>query len=90
MADIGKLINEIRTEFHIPPYFDDRGIENYINEGVARLDFLNPGRNYDKDLIYRMLLKNYVNYAYYGIVNEWEKNYEQTIVMWQMGSEVQS
>lgn len=83
-----RLIEEIRAEFHIPPYFSDEGLTSYIEEGKAVLDFINPGRDYDTDKIYRMLLKNYVYYAYHNIVNEWEKNYARTILTWQMGSEV--
>ena len=83
-----RLINEIRAEFHIPPYFSDEGLTSYIEEGKAVLDFINPGRDYDTDKTYRMLLKNYVYYAYHNIVNEWEKNYARIILTWQMGSEV--
>lgn len=83
------LVEEIRGEFHIPPFFSDEGLNSYIKEGIARLEFLNPGRDYEKDLTYRCLLKNYVYYAYHNIVNEWEKNYASMIVSWQLGSEVQ-
>ena len=84
------LIIEIRAEFHIPPFFKDEGLESYIKEGIARLEFLNPGRDYEKDLTYRCLLKNYVYYAYHNIVNEWESNYASMILSWQLGSEAQS
>lgn len=79
---------EVRQEFQIPPYFQDTGIENYIKEGIDWLDRLNPGRDYDTDLTYRSLLKNYVYYAYHHKVNEWENNYAKLILSWQMGSEV--
>lgn len=83
-----KLITEVRQEFQIPPYFPDTGIGNYIREGIDWLDRLNPGRDYDTDLTYRSLLKNYVYYAYHHKVNEWENNYATLILSWQMGSEV--
>ena len=38
----------------------------------------------------RMLLKNYVYYAYHHKVNEWEDNYKALILSWQMGSEVKT
>lgn len=83
-----KLIEEVRREFQIPPYFPDAGIENYIKEGIEWLDRLNPGSDYDNDLTYRSLLKNYAYYAYHHKINEWEKNYATLILGWQMGSEV--
>lgn len=84
----GVLAAEVRREFQIPPYFPDEGIERYIKEGKARLDSLNPGRDPDQDDTYRMLLKNYVNYAFHHKVNEWEQNYANLILSWQLGSEV--
>lgn len=83
-----KLIEEVRQEFQIPPYFPDTGIESYIKEGIDWLDRLNPGRDYDNDRTYRSLLKNYAYYAYHHKVNEWESNYATLILGWQMGSEV--
>lgn len=83
-----QLIAEIRLEFHIPPYFKNEGIQKFILEGKARLDFLNPGRDYEKDLIYRHLLKNYVYYAYHHITHEWERNYADMIRSWMLGCEV--
>lgn len=81
------LITQIRQEFQIPPYFSDEALVNYIREGKERLDALNPGRDPEKDLTFRMLLKNYVYYAYHHKVNEWEQNYANTILSWQLGSE---
>lgn len=81
------LAVQIRREFQIPPYFPDDALENYIREGKERLDKLNPGRDLEKDFTFRMLLKNYVNYAYHHKVNEWEQNYANTILSWQLGSE---
>jgi len=83
-----KLKKEVRQEFQIPPYFPDEAIENYLREGQARLDMLNPGRNLEEDMTYRMLLKNYVYYAYHHKVNEWESNYASLILSWQLESEV--
>ena len=84
------LVTEIRREFQIPPYFPDDVLERYIDEGKTRLDGLNPGRDFEKDLTYRMLLKNYVYYAYHHKVNEWEQNYANVILSWQLGSEVEA
>ncbi len=83
-----KILEEVRAEFQIPPYFPNEGLENYLKEGRARLDSLNPGRDAEKDLTYRSLLKNYVYYAYHHRIDDWESNYRSLILSWQMGSEV--
>lgn len=83
-----ELASEVREEFQIPPYFPEEIIERYLEEGKARLDGLNPGRDVEKDSVFRMLLKNYVYYAYHHKVNEWEQNYANAILSWQLGSEV--
>lgn len=82
------LIEEIRLEFQIPPYFPDGALQSYIEEGKERLDGLNPGRNIETDKTFRMLLKNYVYYAYHHKAHEWEQNYASLILSWQLGSEV--
>lgn len=83
-----KLINEVRHDYQIPPYFGDEGLKNYALEGEMILINLNPGRDIEKDHVYRMLLKNYINYAYHKITNEWKTNYATMILEWQLGSEV--
>ena len=88
MEEIQKIIKEVRGEFQIPPYFSDEALENYAKEGYARLMALNPGSDPGADSTFRMLLKNYVHYAYYHKVNEWEQNYASLILSWQMSSEV--
>ncbi len=87
-ADMEELIEEIRREYHIPPFFGDEGLESFIKEGAYRLGRLNSGRDYNEDLTYRSLLKSYVNYAYHGKVDSFMENYSSAIIEWQMGSEV--
>ena len=82
------LAGEIRMEFQIPPYFKDDGLKNYIREGEAQLLPLVPSADIDTDFRYRMLLKNYVNYAYYHKVSEWKENYHGMILEWQLMQEV--
>lgn len=88
MAEMEKLVSDVRREFQIPPYFPDEAIFNYLEEGKEKLDKLNPGRDIEKDKTFRMLLKNYAYYAYHHKVHEWEKNYQSEILAWQLGSEV--
>ena len=47
--ELEKLITEIRQDYQIPPYFQDTGLMRYLEEGKARLDFLNPGQSLDDD-----------------------------------------
>ena len=88
LAGMEELVEEIRREYHIPPFFEDEGLESFVKEGMYRLEKLNPGRDYNEDLTYRSLLKSYDYYAYHGKVDSWSENYSSTIVEWQMGSEV--
>lgn len=87
-TSIKSLVEEIRREFQIPPYFKDEGLKSYIKEGEAILLPLVPTADIDKDMTYRMLLKNYVNYAYYHKVSEWRDNYSSMILEWQLNKEV--
>lgn len=82
------LIEEIRRDYHIPPFFPDEGIEGFIHDGIYRLSNLNPGRNLEKDRNYRMLLKTYVYYAYHGKLDSWRENYATDILEWQLGSDI--
>lgn len=88
MAELEKIVYEVRREFQIPPFFPDEGLVNYAKEGQARLTYLNPKANLEKDCTYRSLLKNYIYYAYHHRLHEWEENYRNLIISWQLGSEV--
>lgn len=83
-----QLLDEIRAEFQIPPFFPDESLNNYVVEGMAWLGCLNPGKNIEDDKIFRSLLKNYVYYAYHHKINEYQENYAGLILSWQLGSEV--
>lgn len=82
------LVREVRRDFQIPPYFPQEGLMNYAKQGKKRLDDLNPGRELEEDETFRMLLQNYIYYAYHHKIHEWEKNYASIILSWQLGSEV--
>lgn len=75
-----KIVDEVRRDYQIPPYFKDEGLKNYALEGEGVLLRLNPGRDIETDQTYRMLLKNYMNYAYHHVVNEWRQNYATMIL----------
>lgn len=82
------LVNEVRVDFQIPPYFPDESLERYAKEGYRVLIDLNPGADIVRDETFQMLLRNYMNYAYHHKVNEWRKNYESDILQWMLGGEV--
>lgn len=82
------LIKEVRRDFQIPPYFEDSGLKTYALEGEVFLLGQNPGRDIAKDKTYRMLLKNYINYAYHHQVDVYLSNFSQLILSWKLGSEV--
>jgi len=87
-TSITTLVDEIRRDFQIPPYFKDEGLKTYIKEGESILLPLVPTADVEKDMTYRMLLKNYANYAYYHKVSEWRDNYSSMILEWQLNQEV--
>ena len=82
------LVDEMREEFQIPPYCDDRQLRNLAKEGEHAVGRLNPGCSITKDLTYRMLMKNYMYYSYHHRVSEFFENYASVILTWQMETEV--
>lgn len=84
------LVQEMREEFQIPPYYSDDQLEILAKEGETVVGGLNPGQNIQNDLTYRMLVKNYMYYAMHHRVNEFMENYSSIILTWQMETEVDS
>ena len=67
--ELASLVEEMREEFQIPPYYEDKQLANLAKEGEHAVGRLNPGCSIIKDLTYRMLLKNYMYYAYHHRVH---------------------
>ena len=86
--ELATLVDEVIEEFQIPPYYDVNQLINLIKEGEYTVGRLNPGCGITTDLTYRMLLKNYVYYAYHHRVSEFMNNYSSVILTWQMETEV--
>lgn len=84
------LVQEMRDEFQIPPYYNDMQLANLAKEGETVIGGLNPGQSISKDLTYRMLIKNYMYYAYHHRVSEFMDNYANIILTWQMETEVET
>ena len=87
-TELSALVMEMREEFQIPPYYNDKQLERLAREGERIVGGLNPDCNITNDLTYRMLLKNYMYYAYHHKVNEFMDNYASVILTWQMETEV--
>lgn len=79
------LTKEIRSEFQIPPYFEDSALENCILEGEYEFTKLVPNVNFQEDLAAKSLLKNYVYYAYFKRLDDFYVNYNAKIISWQLG-----
>lgn len=89
-TELTALVSEMRAEFQIPPYYEDSQLANLAREGECTVGSLNPGCNITTDLTYRMLLKNYMYYAYHHRGSEFMDNYSSVILTWQMETEVEA
>ena len=87
-TELMERVADMREEFQIPPYYSDDQLENLAKEGECAVGRLNPGCSITQDLVYRMLLKNYMYYAFHHRVNEFMENYACVILTWQMETEV--
>ena len=47
--ELSILVDEMREEFQIPPYCDDRQLRNLAKEGEHTVGRLNPGCSITKD-----------------------------------------
>lgn len=75
-AQLNKVLEEIKAEQQISPYFSDDILKNYIKE--AEYDINNSvGKivDYEEDLEARSLLKNYVLYANHKRLAEFKELY---------------
>lgn len=72
-TQIQKLVQEIKEEQQISPFFDDKVIERYVKEAEYDInDNCGTKIDYEKDLKARSLLKNYVLYANHKKLSEFK------------------
>ena len=81
---LAELIDEMRMGFQIPFFYDDVAIENDLREGDMFLKTLVDEIDYEKDLVARMLLKNYAFYSYNNCIDDFKENYSSTMLQWQL------
>lgn len=92
--NLNSIVDEIKEDFQLPPYLNDETVMRAVKRCAHRLSKLNPDADFDDegDATGKSLL---VNFAYYELQHqshEFEKNYEQMILSWQLsavGSEVE-
>lgn len=80
---IDSLVNEIRDEYHIPPFIKKEKLEVLVKESDQYLLSLVENIDYSKDLIARGLLKNRVFYGHNNKTNEFYTDYQFDILGWQ-------
>lgn len=75
-TQIQEMVEEVREEQHISPNEKDEVISEMIKEAEFDInDKAGAKIKYDKDLIARSLLKNYVMYARFGRLAEFKQVY---------------
>lgn len=83
MEGLDALVAEVREDYQIPPYFPDSALKRLVIEGAAYFQMLNPGCDFESDIVYRDLLKNRTYYAYNHALNDFRVNYHPDILSWQ-------
>jgi len=76
-ATRNQIVAEIREELSLHSTVPSTLLIQYVKEGAAKLDNLVKDKpfDYNTDLESRALLKNYVRYAYFGALDEFNVRY---------------
>ena len=71
------IVAEVRDVLGLAQSVPSTIIEQYVKEGEAKLNNLVKDKpfDFDVDLVTRALLKNYVRYAYFGALDEFNTRY---------------
>lgn len=78
-----ELVNEIRGEYQIPPFFTDCQLDALVSDSMYYFKKLYDGVDFDEDRSARELLKARVFYSYNKRLDEFSENYANDIVRWQ-------
>lgn len=80
------ILEEIKTDLQLPSGFASENLTQKIKEGEYFLNSLvvdSTGKHveidYSSDFNARSLLKEYVRYAYFGVLDEFKQKYEGEI-----------
>lgn len=75
-TNLNNLVQEIRNEQNISPFFKNELIESLLDEGVYDINSIAGTKiDYDQDLNARVLLKNYVLYRRFSRLAEFKEVY---------------
>ena len=84
---ITAIIAEIKADYQIPPYYDDKVIRRSVEQCEAELTRLNILADFVADKVARGLLKNFVYYNLNHRDEEFEQNYQTAIKSWQLSAD---
>lgn len=74
--ELNLIVQEIRDEQHISIFIKDKTIEDFVLDGIYDINESSGAMiDYNKDLIARRLLKNYVMYANNNRLAEFKQLY---------------
>ena len=84
-SELGNIVDEVRTDFQIPPYLSDETIERAALRCYARLALLN-GSDFspDSDQQGKLLLINATYYDLNHRYEEFEPEWQPFILSWQL------
>lgn len=76
-ATLVAIATEIREEMQLAPSVPEPVLKRYAKEGEAFINSSVEGLQIDfnSDLVARILLKNYIRYAYYGMLSDFKEKY---------------
>ena len=80
------FVTEMFEDYQLPPYLSENVVKRACDECMARLSSLNPSADFENDSQSRMLLKNAVYYMINHRYEEFESNYADVILSWQLGA----
>lgn len=85
MINLEKIVEEFKEDFQIPPFYSDESLLRSAKEG---LQFLKSKKqkevNLDTDETAKSLLKNYMYYAYFKKLDEFELAFQSQLYSWLM------
>lgn len=84
--DEDKFVKEMFDDYQLPPYLSSDVVKRAVHECSARLLSLYPDADFEKDQQGRMLLKNATYYSINHRYEEFEKNFADVILSWQLGA----
>ena len=86
--DLTQILSEMRDDFQLPPYLSDDTIKRALTQANSRLKQLRPDVNPVEDSSSAYFVKMYAYYILCKKGNEFEQDYENDLLSWQLSAEV--